>query len=234
MKLLYQVINTLAKAAKKYNIYLPERELVCAPIRSEEGQDFYGAMVCGINCALANRQVLTHLVRECFEEIFPGSNLPLLYDVSHNTCKIETHELDGKRLKLYVHRKGATRAYPPGSPEIPLKYQDVGQPVIIGGTMGTSSYILAGNSGQNPAFYSACHGAGRSMSRRQATKRWKGTDIIKTLASRGIIIMAASKKGAAEEAPLAYKDVDEVVLATHEAGLARGVVELKPMACIKG
>jgi len=227
-------IHILAKAAKKYNIYLPERELVCAPILSKEGQDFYGAMVCGINCALANRQVLTHLIRECFEEIFPGSNLSLLYDVSHNTCKIETHEVDGKRLKLYVHRKGATRAYPPGSPEIPLKYQEVGQPVIIGGTMGTSSYILAGNYGQNPAFYSACHGAGRSMSRRQATKRWKGKDIIKDLASKGIIIMAASKKGAAEEAPLAYKDVDEVVLATHEAGLARRVVKLKPLACIKG
>ena len=227
-------IHILAKAAKKYNIYLPERELVCAPILSKEGQDFYGAMVCGINCALANRQVLTHLIRECFEEIFPGSNLSLLYDVSRNTCKIETHEVDGKRLKLYVHRKGATRAYPPGSPEIPLKYQEVGQPVIIGGTMGTSSYILAGNYGQNPAFYSACHGAGRSMSRRQATKRWKGKDIIKDLASKGIIIMAASKKGAAEEAPLAYKDVDEVVLATHEAGLARRVVKLKPLACIKG
>ena len=228
-------IHILAKASEKYGIYLPERELVCAPIYSKEGQDFYGAMVCGINCALANRQVLTHLIRECFEEIYPGSCLTLMYDVSHNTCKIETHEVNGEKLKLYVHRKGATRAFPPGSPEIPRKYQPVGQPVIVGGTMGTSSYILAGNTGDNEnGFYSACHGAGRAMSRRQAQKKWKGKDIIKSLASKGIIIMAASKRGAAEEAPMAYKDVDEVVLATHKAGLARMVAKLKPMACIKG
>ncbi len=228
-------IHILAKASEKYGIYLPERELVCAPIYSKEGQDFYGAMVCGINCALANRQVLTHLIRECFEEIYPGSCLTLMYDVSHNTCKIETHEVNGEKLKLYVHRKGATRAFPPGSPEIPHKYQPVGQPVIVGGTMGTSSYILAGNTGDNEnGFYSACHGAGRAMSRRQAQKKWKGKDIIKSLASKGIIIMAASKRGAAEEAPMAYKDVDEVVLATHKAGLARMVAKLKPMACIKG
>ncbi len=228
-------IHILAKAAEKYGIYLPERELVCAPILSKEGEDFYGAMVCGINCALANRQVLTHLVRECFFEIFPGASLNLLYDVSHNTCKIEIHEVDGKKKKLYVHRKGATRAYPPGSVEIPEKYIDVGQPVIIGGTMGTASYILAGNKDQeDPAFYSACHGAGRAMSRRQATKRWKGKNIIQSLASKGILVLAASKKGAAEEAPDAYKDVDEVVNATHEAGLARRVVKLKPMCVIKG
>ena len=228
-------IHILMKAAEKYGIYLPERELVCAPIYSKEGQDFYGAMVCGINCALANRQVLTHLVRECFFEVFPGATLTLLYDVSHNTCKIEVHKINGQSKKLFVHRKGATRAYPPGSLEIPDKYREVGQPVIIGGTMGTASYILAGNKGQqDPAFYSACHGAGRSISRRQATKRWKGKDIIKSLAQQGIIIMAASKKGAAEEAPMAYKDVDKVVNSTHEAGLARRVVKLRPMCCIKG
>ncbi len=228
-------IHILAKASEKYGIHLPERELVCAPIYSKEGQDFYGAMVCGINCALANRQVLTHLIRECFEEIYPRSCLTLMYDVSHNTCKIETHEVNGEKLKLYVHRKGATRAFPSGSPEIPHKYQPVGQPVIVGGTMGTSSYILAGNTGdKGNGFYSACHGAGRAMSRRQAQKKWKGKDIIKSLASKGIIIMAASKRGAAEEAPMAYKDVDEVVLATHKADLARMVAKLKPMACIKG
>ncbi len=228
-------IHILQRAVKKYGIYLPERDLVGAPILSPEGQDFYGAMVCGINCALANRQVLSHLVRECFERCFPATLIKLLYDVSHNTCKIETHELDGIKRRLYVHRKGATRAYPPGSRDLPLEYREAGQPVIIGGSMGTSSYILAGtHGGRYRAWSSACHGAGRAMSRRQALKRWKGTEVIKSLASRGILVRVASKRGAAEEAPGAYKDIDEVVRATHFASLARLVVRLRPLACIKG
>jgi len=228
-------IHILKRAAHKYGIYLPEKDLVCAPIFSSEGQDFYGAMVCGINCALANRQVLSHLVREFFDEYFPSNKIRLLYDVSHNTCKIETHEVGGVKKKLYVHRKGATRAYPPGHKDLPLQYRGVGQPVIIGGSMGTSSYILAGTSqGESRAWSSACHGAGRAMSRRQALKRWKGKEVIKSLASKGIIIRAASKRGAAEEAPGAYKDIDEVVKATHAASLARLVVRLRPLACIKG
>ncbi len=226
-------IQILGRAAQKYNIQLPVRDLVCAPILSQEGKDFYRAMACGINCALANRQILGHLVREVFEEIFPGAEAQLLYDVSHNTCKIETHQVQGQPRKLYVHRKGATRAFGPGSAGIPARYSQVGQPVLIGGTMGTSSYILAGQQ-ENQAWGSACHGAGRAMSRRQALKRHKAKGVLNELAHQGILIRAASKKGAAEEAPAAYKDVNQVVQATQEAGLARKIAKLAPLACIKG
>jgi len=228
-------IHLLRRAAEKYGIYLPEKDLVCAPILSREGQDFYGAMVCGINCALANRQVLSHLIGECFQKCFPSRRLSMLYDVSHNTCKIESHEVGGHTKRLYVHRKGATRAYPPGREGLPYKFREVGQPVIIGGSMGTASYVLAGTrEGGLRAWSSACHGAGRAMSRRQATKRWKGASVIKSLASQGIMVRAVSKRGAAEEAPGAYKDVDEVVDSTHNARLAKKVVRLRPLACIKG
>jgi tRNA-splicing ligase RtcB len=227
-------IQSLGRAAKKYDIPLPERELVCAPLDSPEGRDYFSAMCCGINCALANRQVLCHLTREVFGELFPGTELPLLYDVSHNTCKVESHAMDnGGSRSLYIHRKGATRAFGPGRRELPERYRKVGQPVIIGGTMGTSSFILAGAEG-NRAWSSACHGAGRMMSRRQATKRWKGQSVIQELARQGILIRAASRKAAAEEAPQAYKDVAAVVEATRDAGLARPVARVKPMACIKG
>lgn len=228
-------IQTLGRAASKYKLALPARELVCAPIRSQEGQDFYQAMVCGINCALANRQILSHLVRESFARLLPEAHLPLLYDVSHNTCKIEEHEVNGRSTALYVHRKGATRAFGPGHPEIPAHYRDIGQPVLIGGTMGSHSYILAGNkAGEGLAWSSACHGAGRSMSRKKASKRWKGQGVINDLARQGILVRTASKRGAAEEAPLAYKDVDAVVESTHRAGLARKVARVTPLACIKG
>jgi tRNA-splicing ligase RtcB len=226
---------TLGRAAAKYKLVLPDRELVCAPIRSSEGQEFYQAMVCGINCALANRQILSHLVRETFAQLFPKASLPLMYDVSHNTCKIEEHTVHGQRKSLFVHRKGATRAFGPGHPDLPAQYRDVGQPVLIGGTMGSHSYILAGNkAGEELAWSSACHGAGRSMSRRQATKKWKGQSVINALAQQGIIVRTASKRGAAEEAPQAYKDVNEVVESTHRAGLARKVARVSPLACIKG
>ncbi len=228
-------LQTLGRAAAKYKLVLPERELVCAPIRSTEGQDFYQAMVCGINCALANRQILSHLVREAFVRLFPEACLFLIYDVSHNTCKIEEHTVHGRPKSLFVHRKGATRAFGPGHPDLPVQYRDVGQPVLIGGTMGSHSYILAGNkAGEGLAWSSACHGAGRSMSRRQATKKWKGRSVINALARRGIIVRTASKRGAAEEAPQAYKNVNEVVESTHRAGLARKVVRVSPLACIKG
>mgnify|MGYP006279588233 CR=1 FL=1 len=228
-------LQILGRATARYGVKLPERELVCAPIHSPEGQDFYQAMVCGINCALANRQILSHLVREAFALLLPEAFLPLIYDVSHNTCKIEEHAVQGRRVPLYVHRKGATRAFGPGHPELPAHYREAGQPVLIGGTMGSHSYILAGNTGgEDLAWSSACHGAGRSMSRKKALKRWKGQSVVNDLARQGILIRVASKRGAAEEAPLAYKDVDDVVESTHRAGLARKVARVSPLACIKG
>jgi len=168
-----------------------ERELVCAPIKSPEGESYYKAMACGVNCALANRQVIAHLVRSVFEQVVPGAQLTTLYDVSHNTCKIEEHEVNGKIKSLYVHRKGATRAFGPGRKELPEVFQKTGQPVLIGGTMGTCSYIMVGvGTGEKLAWGSACHGAGRSMSRRSALKRWKGRKVISELAHRGILVVS--------------------------------------------
>jgi len=228
-------LGKMIKAAKSEGIELPERELACAPVNSEVGRQYIGAMNCGINCAVANRQVLMHLVRQVFQDVFGRGNLVLLYDVSHNTCKPEEHMLDGKRKKLYVHRKGATRAFGPGHPSLPADLRPAGQPVLIGGTMGTASYILAGTEkGMELSFGSCCHGAGRAMSRKQATKRWHGSDVIRTLAEQGVIIRGASKRGVAEEAPGAYKDVSAVVDATDKARLARKVAKLEPMICVKG
>ncbi len=228
-------IQILARASDKYGIPIRERELVCAPILSEEGKRYFRAMLCGINCALANRQVITHLVRQVFARILPQARLRLMYDVSHNTCKVENHKLKGKTRRLYVHRKGATRAFGPGRTELPPAYRQTGQPVIIGGTMGTCSYVLAGlESGMELAWGSACHGAGRAMSRRAALKKWKGKKIIKGLMSKGIQVRAASMQGAAEESPEAYKDVNAVVDSTDQAELARKVALLRPLACIKG
>lgn len=224
---------SLAKASKKLGINLPERELACAPILSEEGQQYLGAMRAGINCALANRQILTHLCREAFDQTFPNIKLETLYDVSHNTCKEEMHLVNGKQTNLFVHRKGATRAWGPGHSELPAQYKSVGQPVIIGGSMGTASYILAGCE-NNSAFDSACHGAGRAMGRREALKHWRGKELIEQLAQEGILIMSSSLRGVAEEAPLAYKDVNEVVISTEKAGLARRVCLLLPKICVKG
>ncbi|HEX9020699.1 MAG TPA: RtcB family protein, partial [Nitrospirota bacterium] len=183
----------------------------------------------------ANRQIITHLVREIFTEVYPEGRIGMLYDISHNTCKVETHRIDGKKKKLYVHRKGATRAFGPGQIELPKEYQHVGQPVLIGGTMGTSSYILIGTEeGMKTAFGSACHGAGRAMSRTQAKRRWHGRDVIRMLEEQGVMIRGHSYSGIAEEAPESYKDVTEVVEAAHEAGLARKVARVKPIACVKG
>jgi tRNA-splicing ligase RtcB len=192
-------------------------------------------MRAAINCALANRQILTHLVREVFAEVLPSARLDLLYDVSHNTCKIEEHSIDGRQCQLFVHRKGATRAFGPNHPEVPEALRAVGQPVFIGGSMGTGSYVLAGTAESAArSFGSACHGAGRAMSRHQAYRRWQGRQVIDDLASRGIFIRSPSERGVAEEAPGAYKDVSSVVDVADAAGLARKVARTEPLICIKG
>jgi tRNA-splicing ligase RtcB (3'-phosphate/5'-hydroxy nucleic acid ligase) len=226
---------TLAKAAGRLGLRLPDRELACAPIKSPEGQQYLGAMNAAINIALANRQILTQLARTAFAEVLPEARLETLYDVSHNTCKAEMHEVNGKPRRLHVHRKGATRAFGPGHPALPERYRAVGQPVIVGGSMGTGSWILAGNpEEQNGAYASASHGAGRALSRHQALRKWNGRELIHALAADGILIRSRSMRGAAEEAPGAYKDVDLVAEATEKAGLARRVALLRPKACIKG
>jgi tRNA-splicing ligase RtcB (3'-phosphate/5'-hydroxy nucleic acid ligase) len=225
----------MLQAAKVSGIELPERDLACAPINSDVGQQYLGAMRSGINCALANRQVLMHLVREVFDKVVPKTDLKLLYDVSHNTCKLEDHKINGKMKKLYVHRKGATRAFGPGHPMLSEDIKSAGQPVLIGGTMGTFSYILAGLEESEELSFSSCsHGAGRAMSRKQATKQWTGRDVMKMLAQKGIIIKSASIRGIAEEAPDAYKDVITVAEATEKAGLAKKVARLAPLICVKG
>lgn len=230
-----EFLRTMAVTAAQHGIELPDRELACAPIRSDVGRDYLGAMRAAINCALANRQVLTHLVRQVFSEIFPAAPLSLLYDVSHNTCKVEEHFVKGKKKKLFVHRKGATRAFGPGHPDLPEPLRTVGQPVLIGGTMGTASYILAGTEeSMARSFGSACHGAGRSMSRHQATREWRGREVVDQLAERGILIRSVSYRGVAEEAPGAYKDVAAVAEAADQAGLARRVARLEPLVCVKG
>ena len=207
----------------------------CAPIRSPEGEQYFGAMNAATNCALANRQMLAHVTREVFRRFFREANVETLFDVSHNTCKPEPHEVDGRRRTLFVHRKGATRAFGPGHPSLPARYRAVGQPVVIGGSMGTGSYILAASpTSEARAFSSASHGAGRSMSRNAAFKRWHGRQLVDELAERGIIIRTRSMRGVAEEAPGAYKDVEVVAEATERAGLARRVALLRPMICIKG
>ena len=226
-------LKAMLGEAKDHGIDLPERELACARLDSNLGRRYLCAMRAGINCALANREVITHFAREAFAEVFPGVELSLLYDVSHNTCKEEVHEVDGSQRRLFVHRKGATRAFGPGHPDVPEPYRLVGQPVLVGGSMGTASYVLAGAS-DGVAFSSAVHGAGRTLSRHEATRRWKGRAIVTDLTSRGILIRSPSLRGLAEEAPGAYKDIDAVVEAAEAANLARKVAKLVPLACVKG
>lgn len=230
-----EYLKKMVISAGQYGITLPDRELACAPIESPVGAAYLGAMRAGINCALANRQIITHLAREVFAELLPQARLTLLYDVSHNTCKVETHEVDGVSRRLFVHRKGATRAFGPGHPAVPEPLRAVGQPVLIGGTMGTASYVLVGAAeGEEASFSSACHGAGRALSRHQATRQWRGRAVVDALAAQGVLIRSASLRGIAEEAPGAYKDVAAVVDAAHQAGLARKVARLEPIICIKG
>lgn len=230
-----EFLKQMALSARSEGIELVDRELACAPIVSRTGEQYLGAMRAAINCALANRQILTHLVREAFARVLPKAQLTVLYDVSHNTCKVETHTIDGQARALYVHRKGATRAFGPGHPDLPAVFQSTGQPVLIGGSMGTASYILVGTTiGMQRAFGSACHGAGRNMSRHEAQRHWRGREVVDDLAARGILIRSPSMRGVAEEAPNAYKDVSEVVDATNRAGLAHKVAKVEPLICIKG
>jgi tRNA-splicing ligase RtcB len=230
-----EFLKQMAITAGQHGIALPDRELACAPINSELGQQYLGAMRAAINCALANRQILTHLVRGVFHDVLPQAGLPLLYDVSHNTCKVEEHRVDGGTRRLFVHRKGATRAFGPGHQDIPAALRDAGQPVLIGGSMGTGSYVLAGTrQSEALAFSSACHGAGRAMSRHQALRTWQGRQVVDELAARGVLIRSPSMRGIAEEAPDAYKDVSAVVDAADAAGLARKVARVEPLVCIKG
>jgi len=230
-----EFLRRMVEEAPAHGLALPDRELACAPLKSELGRAYLGAMRAAINCALANRQILTHLTRQVFAQVLPKARLPVLYDVSHNTCKLERHRVGDEWRELYVHRKGATRAFGPGHPDLPPALRDAGQPVLIGGSMGTASYVLAGTArSESLALSSACHGAGRAMSRQQALKRWHGRQVVDELAARGILIRSPSSRGVAEEAPGAYKDVAEVVDAADAAGLARKVARVEPLVCVKG
>ncbi len=230
-------LKVLEAASRKYNIPIRDRELVCAPINSDEGRQYLSAVRAGINCAFANRQAIAHLVRGAFKRTFKVEEkaLPLLYDVGHNTCKVEKHLVDGTEKEVLVHRKGSTRAFGPGRRELPEAYKDVGHPLLVGGSMGTASYILRGTEkGMRDCFGSAVHGAGRALSRMKAKKRWRGREVIKELKERGIIIRSRSMSGVAEEAPGAYKDIENVVRIIDGSGVNRKVARLRPLICVKG
>lgn len=233
-------LEVMARASRKYGIALPDRQLACAPLNSPEGEEYFAAMAAAANYAWANRQCLTHWVRQAVVRVLNVADpddlkLDVVYDVAHNIAKLETHTVDGEELALCVHRKGATRAFPQGHRELPAAYRHVGQPVLVPGDMGRASYVLAGSEGaMAETFGSACHGAGRLLSRTAAKKGITGATLRKELASRGIVVRAAQDSALAEEAPDAYKDVDDVVRVTHEAGLARRVARLKPLGVMKG
>ncbi len=239
----YQVcddhLDVVERAMQQYGLKMPDRQLACVPINSEEGQGYLGAMRCAANYAWANRQCLMHLARRAFENVF-GKNwqelgMWLVYDVAHNIAKFERHRTNGAEHTLLVHRKGATRAFPPGHPDIPADYQGVGQPVIIPGDMGRNSFLLAGAMGaMEQTFGTVCHGAGRMMSRAQAVREAEGRSIEKELESQGIIVMGRGRRGLAEEQPKAYKDVNDVVRVVHHAGLAKRVARMRPIGVIKG
>ncbi len=232
-------VKGLQPAVHKYEIKLPDRELVCAPIDSPEGRAYYGAMACAVNYAFVNRQVLAMGVREAFEQVLAGKvknwGLTQVYDVCHNIAKFEEHRVDGREMKLCVHRKGATRAFGPGYAGLPADYRDVGQPVLVPGSMGTASYVLVGTQkALDLTFGSTCHGAGRVMSRSKARKQVQGAELKRELEGQGIVVRSGSNKGLAEEAPLAYKDVSRVVEVVDGLGLARKVARLRPLGVIKG
>ena len=214
---------------------LPDRELICAPFNSDLGQKYYKAMCCAVNYAFCNRQMITYWIRETFKQFFPDSELKLVYDVAHNIAKVEEHIIDGKKEKVCVHRKGATRSFGPGRKEIPEVYRKCGQPILIPGSMGTYSYILVGTAkAEQVSFGSTAHGAGRVMSRHSALREFRGEEIKKELAEKNIEVKAGSWKGLAEEAPGVYKDINEVVRVSHELGIGNLVVKLKPLGVIKG
>jgi tRNA-splicing ligase RtcB len=232
-------LQVITQASKKYKISLPDRQLACAPAQSPEAQDYFKAMACAANYAWVNRHIIMHWSREVFEQFFAEEfgdlGLDLVYDVAHNVAKLEEHTVDGKKKELYVHRKGATRAFPPNHPDLPEDYREIGQPVIIPGSMGTASYVLRGTeAAMDISFGSACHGAGRVMSRSHAKRELSGEDIQKSLRSRGIVVKALQASMIAEEAPEVYKSSSEVVNVVHELGIAKKVARLLPMGVIKG
>jgi tRNA-splicing ligase RtcB len=232
-------VRNLQKAVTRYGIKLPDRELVCAPLDSPEGRDYFAAMAGAANYAWANRQCLTYLTRRTFEEVLAGKvkswELTTVYDVAHNIAKIEEYEVEGRRTKLCVHRKGATRAFGPGQPELPEIYRAVGQPVLVPGDMGTASYVLVGTEeAMKASFGSTCHGAGRVLSRKAARRQIRGDQLRAELEAQGIQVRAGSMPGLAEEAPAAYKDIERVVDVVHRAGLAHKVAKLRPLAVMKG
>ena len=232
-------IRVMMDAAKRYQIELPDSQLCCAPVLSAEGQRYLEAMACAANFAFTNRQMITHWVRETFEQVFRKGpkdlKLDLIYDVCHNIAKIENHSVNGEKKKLCVHRKGATRAFPSNHPDIPDDYRSIGQPVLIPGDMGRCSYVLVGTEGaMKETFGSTCHGAGRVMSRHQAIKAAKGRAIARELEDKGIIVKGASRGTIVEEIPDAYKDVTDVVNVVHHAGISLKVAKLVPMGVIKG
>jgi len=239
----YQVcddyLDRFGRVAADYGIKLPDRQLACAPVSSKEGKRYFRAMNAAANYAFANRQIMTHLIRETFSAVFgmpyEKMQMSLVYDVTHNICKAEKHNVDGREKTLYIHRKGATRAFPKGHPELPEKNKNTGQPVIIPGTMGTCSYILVGTEkAMEETWGSTCHGAGRMMSRHQAVKEGKNRSIAGELAGRGILAKGVSGKGLAEEMPEAYKNIDEVIEIVEGAGLSRKIARMVPIAVIKG
>jgi tRNA-splicing ligase RtcB len=232
-------IRVMMDAARKYQIELPDPQLCCAPVASPEGERYFEAMACAANFAFANRQMITHWVRETFERVFQKGprdlKLDLIYDVCHNIAKIETHSLNGKKKKVCVHRKGATRSFPPDHSDVPEEYRSIGQPVLIPGDMGRCSYVLVGTKrAMEETFGSTCHGAGRVMSRHQAMKAAKGRAVVRELEDKGIIVKGASWGTIVEEIPDAYKDVTDVVNVVHQAGISLKVVKLVPMGVIKG
>jgi tRNA-splicing ligase RtcB (3'-phosphate/5'-hydroxy nucleic acid ligase) len=232
-------LKELSQAVKSYGIYIPDKQLACAPAQSREAQNYFKAMLCAANYAWANRQMITHWTRESFEKIFGRDaddlGMDLLYDVAHNVAKLEKHTVDGKKKEVYVHRKGATRAFPPGNPEVPAVYRDVGQPVLIPGSMGTPSFILCGaKEAMNISFGSACHGAGRIMSRAHAKREFHGQTIKENLEAQGITVRATRPSVIAEEAPGVYKSSSDVVNVVHELGIARKVAKVIPLGVAKG
>ena len=222
----------------KYGIRILDRELACAPFHSAEGRDYFAAMKCGINMSFANRQVILHRIREVFSDVFGRSpekmGMQMVYDVAHNTAKLERHSVDGQSKTLLVHRKGATRAFAPHMEDLPEPYKEVGQPVIIGGSMETGSYLLVGVAGGAETFFSTAHGSGRRMSRTKARKLWRGQQLQRDMEQRGIYVRGASWAGLAEEAGGAYKDIDDVIEATERAGISKRVVRFTPLGNVKG
>jgi tRNA-splicing ligase RtcB len=232
-------LDTMRQANRKYNIPLVDKELSCAPASSREAQEYFAAMKCGANFAWANRQMITHWVRESFEQVLGRKaddlGLNLVYDIAHNMAKLEKHEYEGRTRRLYVHRKGATRAFGPGHEAVPPKYREIGQPVLIPGDMGSASYLLVGTQqAMKETFGSTCHGAGRRMSRHAAIKRFPANQVRAKMAEAGIYLRSASRRGVSEEAPGVYKDVNDVVNIAHNSGIARKVVRLRPLGVVKG